>query len=170
MTGNIHGTEWTAPNVSLWSRSELCSWYSRYLHSKDQTSELIGIIYEHKAYMSSYEWKYYECTWELRDWTAYVRASFLNLRISQTMRQKLGFNMLAFCAKRLEIPLPLPHSHPRPPLSDCVLTEKDMSDLSMSTPSPSNHSTMWGYVTYIFWCILAQPILVRNKKNCCLII
>lgn len=83
------------------------------------------------------------CSWSSR----YVRALFLNLSISQTMRQKLGFSMLVFCAKRLDIPLPFPHSHPPPPPLDCVLTEKDMSDLSISTPSPSNHSIMWRYVT-----------------------
>jgi hypothetical protein len=110
----------------------------------------------------SYEWKYYVCTLEVRDWTAYVTTSFLNLRISQTIRQKLGFNKLVFCAKRLEIPLPLPHSHPLPPPSDCVLTVKDISDLSISTPSPSSHSIMWGYVAYI---CLTTKILVRNKKQ-----
>jgi len=76
-----------------------------------------------------------------------LRASFLNLSISRIMRQKLGLIALLFCAKRPEMPLRLPHSHLLPLVPNRVLTEKDMSDISISTPSPSNHSSMFGYVT-----------------------
>jgi hypothetical protein len=39
-----------------------------------------------------------------------------------------------------------------------------MSDLSISTPSPSNHSIMWGYVTYIFLCIWHNKNLSEEQK------
>jgi len=47
---------------------------------------------------------------------------------------------------RLDMPLRVPHSKSLF-LSSRVLTEKDMSDLSISSPSPSNHSIMFGLVT-----------------------
>lgn len=94
----------------------------------------------------------------------YLRASFLNFSISWIMRQKLGLIALLFCAKRPEMPLRLPHSHLLPLVPNCTLTEKDMSDLSISTPSPSNHSSMFGYVTCHLVC-LCHKLYDIQKHN-----
>lgn len=80
----------------------------------------------------------------------YVRTSSLNLRISRIMRQNAGLTALVFWARRPARPLRLPHSIVcSSPSSSWALTEKDMSESSISTPSSSNHSIMFGYVTCI---------------------
>lgn len=80
----------------------------------------------------------------------YVRTSSLNLRISRIMRQNAGLTALVFWARRPARPLRLPHSIVcSSPSCSWALTEKDMSESSISTPSSSNHSIMFGYVTCI---------------------
>lgn len=56
------------------------------------------------------------------------------------------------------MPLLLAHSH-SPQASNCVLTEKDMSDLSILAPRSANHCIMFGDVT------CNQCINVNNRKN-----
>ena len=78
-------------------------------------------------------------------WT-HLRAWFFNFNISWITSQNLGLSKLLFCTNTLDIPLRLPHSKPLP-LFNRMLAENDMSDVSISTPSLSNHSIMFGLVT-----------------------